>query len=119
LHTKSPLFHSFLIIFERIRYINLNGEQLYYDHKRILKEFFRTRFKNSTSTTQFYHPKGVDTTEIDYFGKLIMCSNNENNFIQLEKSDIRFFVVKVKPFEKEDPDFFEKLVKEIPFFLHF
>ena len=75
--------------------------------------------KLATSTTQFYHPKGIDTTEIDYFGKLIMCSNNENNFIQLEKSDIRFFVVKVLPFEREDPDFFEKLVKEIPAFLFY
>lgn len=75
--------------------------------------------KLATSTTQFYHPKGVDATEIDYFGKLIMCSNNENNFIPLEKSDIRFFVVKVKPFETEDPDFLDKLIEEIPHFLLF
>ena len=75
--------------------------------------------KLATSTTQFYHPKGIDATEIDYYGKLIMCSNNENNFIQLEKSDVRFFVVKVLPFEKEDPDFFDKLVEEIPAFLYY
>lgn len=74
--------------------------------------------KLATSTTQFYHPKGVDSTEIDYFGKLIMCSNNENNFIPLEKTDIRFFVIKVKPFEKEDPDFLDKLIVEIPTFLY-
>ena len=53
-------------------------------------------------------PKGIDTTEIDYFGKLIMCSNNENNFIPLEESDIRFFIIKVKKFEQEDPDFLDK-----------
>ncbi len=64
-------------------------------------------------------PKGIDTTEIDYFGKLIMCSNNENNFIPLEESDIRFFIIKVKKFEQEDPDFLDKLISEIPAFLYF
>lgn len=75
--------------------------------------------KLATSTQQFYQPKGVDATEIEYFGKLIMCSNNERNFIPLEKTDIRFYVVKVDTFEKEDPDFLEKLIEEIPFFLHY
>jgi hypothetical protein len=84
------------------------------------KKHEKERIKNlATSHRQFYHPKGVDPTEIDFFGKLIMCSNNENNFIPLENSDVRFFIIKAKPFEKEDPDFLDKLIAEIPHFLYF
>jgi hypothetical protein len=84
------------------------------------KKYEKERVKKlATSTTQFYHPKGVDATEIDYFGKLIMCSNNENNFISLEKSDVRFFILKVRTLENEDPDFLDKLIDEIPCFLYF
>jgi hypothetical protein len=48
-----------------------------------------------------------------------MCSNNESNFIPLDNEDIRFFILKIPQFEKEDPDFLDKLVDEIPAFFHF
>lgn len=63
--------------------------------------------------------KGKDITTMDFHGKLILTSNNENNFIQMDEEDNRFFVVKVPEVEKEDPDLKEKLLSEIPAWLYF
>ena len=43
-----------------IRYIDLKGEQVYYDHKGHLKEFFRIRFKNPASNMKYFQPKGTE-----------------------------------------------------------
>lgn len=75
--------------------------------------------KLATDDKQLVQLKGIDLFEIDFYGKLIMCSNYENNFIPLEKEDIRFFILKLPQFEKEDPDFLEKLESEIPYFLYY
>ena len=43
-----------------IRYVDLKGEQVYYDHKSTLKEFFRIRFKKPTSGMKYFQPKGTE-----------------------------------------------------------
>ncbi len=65
--------------------------------------------------------KGRDIIKLDFNGKFILLSNKEDNFIQMEKEDNRFFVVKVptlKP-EEKDPDLLEKLKEEIPAYLSY
>ena len=43
------------------------------------------RIKNlSTAKTQKAEAKGKDKVEGDFFGKFILCSNNEDNFIKID-----------------------------------
>jgi len=86
--------------------------------KRIIKEKIK---RLVTDDTILIENKGVDKTRVDFFGKFILLSNNEENFIQMDKEDTRFFVLKVPsiPADKKDPDLMDKLKSEIPALLSF
>lgn len=73
----------------------------------------------STTNTHKTEAKGRDKKESNFFGKFILCSNNETSFIKIDKEEIRFWVLKIEQFEKEDVNFLNKLTKEIPAFLFF
>jgi hypothetical protein len=78
------------------------------------------RIKNlSTASSYKTESKGKDKIETNFFGKFILCSNNEENFIQIDEKEIRYWVIKVNSFKKEDVDMLKKLNNEIPQFLHF
>lgn len=78
------------------------------------------RIKNlSTASTYKTESKGKDKIETNFFGKFILCSNNEENFIQIDEKEIRYWVIKVNSFIKEDVDMLKKLHNEIPQFLCF
>ena len=78
------------------------------------------RIKNlSTSNHYKLEGKGVDKAEIEFFGKFILCSNNEENFIKIDNLEIRYWVIKVNCFLNENPDLLEIMKKEIPFFTNF
>ena len=78
------------------------------------------RIKNlSTANTYKTESKGKDKIETNFFGKFILCSNNEENFIQIDEKEIRYGVIKVNSFTKEDVDMLKKLHNEIPQFLYF
>lgn len=62
--------------------------------------------------------KGVDKNSIPFVGKFILLSNNEHNFIRVDQEDTRFFVCKVPAIKKIDPNLLDKLISEIPAFLH-
>ena len=77
------------------------------------------RIKNlSTSNHYKLEGKGVDKAEIEFFGKFILCSNNEENFIKIDDLEIRYWVIKVNPFAKENPDLLEQMRKEIVSFAY-
>lgn len=61
------------------------------------------------------------THSVDYFGKLILVSNHEDNFISANKEDIRYWIRKVPKIPKQHDNFDIELDlrKEIPAFLHF
>lgn len=84
--------------------------------KKILKEKIK---RLATDDTALQENKGIDKVRRDFIGKIILLSNNENNFIQMDEEDNRFFVLKIPVVEKEDPDLDIKLEKEIPAFLHY
>jgi hypothetical protein len=78
------------------------------------------RIKNlSTSNHYKSEGKGVDKTEIEFFGKFILCSNNEENFIKVDDLEIRYWVRKVDCFAKENPDLLDMMRKEIACFTYF
>ncbi len=82
------------------------------------------RIKHLSTARSFKsEAKGKDRIEIEFFGKFILCSNNENNFIYTDNEEIRFWVRKVPPFagelEKTLNTLFSNLVSEIPAFLHY
>jgi len=62
--------------------------------------------------------KGKDRNEVEFFGKFILCSNDEEGFIKVDEREIRYWVVKVSPLISEDVDLLKKLQIEAPAFLH-
>jgi len=80
------------------------------------------RIKNlSTATSYKTESKGVDKKEGYFFGKFILCSNNEENFIIVDKQEIRYWVIKVSSLQDSDenPDLLTDLETELPCFMDF
>ncbi|WP_417558175.1 primase-helicase family protein [Mesoflavibacter zeaxanthinifaciens] len=80
------------------------------------------RIKNlSTARTYKIEHKGKDKTETPFFGKFILCSNNEDNFILIDDKEIRYWVLKVPKINQgmEVSDLLEDLESEIPYFLNY
>ena len=73
------------------------------------------------STTDFnkLEAKGKDKREVEFFSKFILCSNNEDNFIKIDKEETRFWVLKIPPLQKEKTQFLDDLKAEIPAFLNY
>ena len=86
----------------------------------IEQKLMKERIKNySTGQTQWLEGKGKDANEIDNFMHLILCSNDENNFMQIDEGENRFAVIKVPTLPFDDPKILQKLEKEVGHFLHF
>ncbi|MEN9549087.1 MAG: hypothetical protein RIR12_1678 [Bacteroidota bacterium] len=78
------------------------------------------RIKNlSTAKTYKSEAKGIDKQEVEIICKFILCSNNEDSFIQIEPGETRYWVRKLTPFQKEDEQLVEQMKKQIPAFLKF
>lgn len=73
------------------------------------------------STTDFnkLEAKGKDKREMEFFGKFILCSNNEDNFIKIDSEETRFWVLKVPSLKKEETHFLEHLKAEIPALIYY
>jgi hypothetical protein len=65
--------------------------------------------------------KGKEAGEVPNFAKLIMCSNDETNFLKIEIEDTRYWIIRVKGIDpdKRDPHMAERMEAEIPAFLHY
>jgi hypothetical protein len=80
------------------------------------------RIKNlSTANSYKTESKGIDKNESEFFGKFILCSNNESSFIYVDKDEIRYWVIQVPELsdDNEKPDLLNDLKKEIPYFLEY
>lgn len=64
--------------------------------------------------------KGKEAGEVPNFAKLIMCSNDETNFLKIEVEENRYWIIRVSGFENkedDDPHIRERMREEIPAFL--
>jgi hypothetical protein len=75
----------------------------------------------SLSTSKYYkiEAKGVDRQEIEFFGKFILCSNNEDNFITIDPGEIRYWIRKLQPLHFDNKDLLQELRQEIPCFIQY
>ncbi|GAL82172.1 hypothetical protein JCM19274_70 [Algibacter lectus] len=84
------------------------------------KEELTERIKYlSTTNINKLEAKGKDKREVEFFGKFILCSNNEDSFIKIDANETRFWVNKVSVLKKEETNFLENLIKEIPAFMNY
>ncbi len=73
----------------------------------------------ATNDTIVMEQKGREAQQIKNYSKLIMCSNEVNNFVKIDPEENRYAVIEVKTIENYDVDFQEKIIAEIPAFLHY
>ena len=80
----------------------------------------KERIKNySTGFTIWYEGKGKNPIEIDNHIHLVMCSNDEKNFMQIDDGENRFAVLKIKKLEYDNPNLLRDMEDEIPHFIYF
>lgn len=74
-----------------------------------------------TADSAYLENKGMNVRKINYYGKLIICSNDADRVMKIEDGESRWFVVKVPviPKEKMDPDLESKLKEEAAAWIHF
>lgn len=84
------------------------------------QKLMKERIKNfSTGSTVWSEGKGKESYELDNFMHLIMCSNDESNFMQIDEGENRFCVLKVPQLKVDNPNIIVHCEKEIPCFLDF
>lgn len=104
---------------------NFNAE---WAHKLIIgvDETFLDRKEDSErikslSTSKYYkiEAKGQDRQEIEFFGKFVLCSNNEDNFIMIDPGEIRYWIRRLPPLHQDNKNLLEELKQEIQSFIHY
>lgn len=90
-------------------------DEVFFDKKEITE---RLKYLSTTNKDKL-EAKGKDREEIDFFAKFILCSNNEENFIQIDENEIRFWILKINPIKTENTEFLNNLISEIPYFFRF
>lgn len=74
------------------------------------------------STAKYYkvEAKWKDKEEVEFFGKFILCSNNEESFVKIDSNEIRYWVRKIPSLGTNiNPNLLDDLKKEVPFFVYF
>lgn len=90
------------------------------DESDLHKESNTTKIKQmATQFEAFRKAKFQNESKISFFAKIILCSNNENNFINVKSEDIRYWVRKLEKIKIFDPEFEKKITSEIPQFMYF
>jgi hypothetical protein len=78
------------------------------------------KIKNlSTARTSKSEPKNKDRKEIEFFGKFVLCSNHEENFIVIDPIETRYWVRKIPRLEAENTKLLDEMALEISAFLNF
>lgn len=88
------------------------------DESKIAKDDMDKIKMFATASTIQLRRMHTDHQSIDFFGKFILLSNNERDFISASENDQRFWVRKLAPVAF-DPNFESRLKSEIPAFLYF
>ena len=84
------------------------------------KEELTERIKYlSTTNRNKLEAKGKDKREVEFFGKFILCSNNEENFIKIDAHETRFWVRKIPALKREETNFLTLSQSEMPWAVRF
>lgn len=86
------------------------------------KDVHMDRLKDMiTGFSLYLEPKGLPKFQISNYARYVAVSNHEHNIMKIDEvTEDRFFVMKVPSLEgKRDPDFQDKMFKEIPQFLRY
>jgi hypothetical protein len=74
----------------------------------------------ATAKKMAVNPKHVQGYSVDFFGKVIMCSNKELDFMRIDDAEIRFFIRKIRAVTgKRNVRIEDDLYAEIPAFLRY
>ena len=73
----------------------------------------------STARKTYIEFKGKDRFEIDNYAKLILCSNNINDPVYIDREEVRYWVREIEKPQSDNPMIMEAMKKEIPAFLYF
>lgn len=92
------------------------------DEAKIDKQVVVEKVKSlSTASKVMMNAKGKDHVEIDFFGKFLFMTNNEENFIYASDDDVRYWVRKVPRIADAELNIhmIQEMKDEIPYFLHY
>ena len=79
--------------------------------ENFLKEFI-------TGQSLIVEKKGIDSQVVENFAKLMIASNHPEQFLKVSSGTTRYAVLYVPKVEKKDNNLLEKMISEIPYFLH-
>ncbi len=64
------------------------------------------------------NPKFVQQYSVPFFGKIVICTNKEKDFMRIDEEEIRFWIRKIKPITtKKNTNIEQDLLSEIPYLL--
>ena len=89
------------------------------DEANLSKDDMSKMKELSTGKFSTSEAKGKNRKAAEPFMKFIINGNNECNPLYLTEDDTRYWVIRVEPISREDPDFALKAEKEIPAFLDY
>lgn len=73
----------------------------------------------STAKSINVNRKFIDDYSLPFFGKFVLCTNKEKDFIRIDEDEIRFWVRKIKVIPNIITDIEKHLAAEIPAFLKY
>jgi hypothetical protein len=63
--------------------------------------------------------KYVKQTMIEFFGKIIICANDELDVVRIDQQETRYWVRKIPKPDHDDVNLLDEMREEIPAFLHY
>jgi len=73
----------------------------------------------STQKLITVNQKHVAHYSIPFYGKIVLATNKEKEFMKIEEEEIRFWVRKINSIEKKNTNIENDMVKEVPYFLRY
>lgn len=72
----------------------------------------------STGEVAKIERKNIDKSETQFYGKFILCSNNEDSFIRIDREEIRYWVRRINVPDTDNTNLLDEIISEIPAFLN-
>jgi len=119
------IFSNNCAIINKAEFFNIFNENwatkriISFDEISIERKFFEKIKAFSTEDKIFIHKRFCRPFEVDFFGKFVLTSSNEDFLISASKKDIRYWVRKIPVPVDHKMNMLDEMIEEIPCFLHF